>query len=356
MKADQVQWENGEAFGSILRREREARNITRRALAKSSLAIEREVADWEKGKTYPRPHHLSLLFKALPNLKKRVVEPASESQAAPLPKLSPTTVGGVIALKLREAAPQAEAAPFESRVEAIAKAAALEGGVVGPPVTLTLAGQKLVGGQVMNVFDVKVDSSAEESESANAPEPAPLPEPVRKGTEPVPSASSALASVLTATGVRIPFHVALLAMRQADGLRQEDLASLLDVEASSVGAWERNQTTPVEAHYAQLLKLWPALAEAEVPQARAIPKPVGNVGARKTDPGPAPPAPQLPPISRATPVHASVDTFARAKKIARALARVGPMDGALVAALRELHEQGCSIADVLEWVDEGGAA
>jgi transcriptional regulator with XRE-family HTH domain len=73
----------------------------------------------------------------------------------------------------------------------------------------------------------------------------------------------------------VPKHFgdALKWLRKRAGLRTEDLATLVGVDKSSVSGWESERTSPISTHYHELVKLFPELAQADVPACRHIDKP-----------------------------------------------------------------------------------
>lgn len=313
MHVEQLKWSGPQSFGQAFLRERERLKLSRRDVARRTGASEREIIEWERDARFPTTHQLTRLFGSMASLKALCIEARSEPVAI-------AKIGDAVQAQMRKAAPRVAPPPLH----VVPEPAPVEEPVKAPEVV------------------------QEAPEAAAEPE---VPPPVSVEEKATPREES-LVEMMARVGARLPFSAALRLIRHAEELRQEDVADLVGVSPSAVGSWELEESIPVEECYRALLGIFPKLAEAERPAVRAIAKPIGNPYGKQSKP----PAPEMPQLSLAPVTSKPLDAFAKAKRMARALTKVGPMSPELIAALRDLHDLGCSIADVLEWIDEGGAS
>ena len=175
-----------------------------------------------------------------------------------------------------------------------------------------------------------------------------------------PFAAVAPPKPLDFTGV--PFKLALRSARRHHGLTQADVASLLDVNHSTLSSWESGESTPVEHSYSGLVELFPELRTAERPVTitRARPVAVAGVSARPPSPDCSLSPDQIAALSpKETPetmANPAQDSFKDGIKFATLLGSLATgRDGARVLEMLQIAKQrGLSIDDVIASMQEAG--
>jgi transcriptional regulator with XRE-family HTH domain len=103
-----------------------------------------------------------------------------------------------------------------------------------------------------------------------------LPEPVAPAVaEAVVATAPAATHAVWPIQAVIPknFGEALRYLRTRAGFNLVELGVLLGLDQTSISSWELEKTNPTSAHYHELIKLFPELANADVPACRHMTKP-----------------------------------------------------------------------------------
>lgn len=200
--------------------------------------------------------------------------------------------------------------------------------------------------------------------------PPPMPKPSAAPPPPAPAAPVAVpapAPVQLALMLRPrTFGEFLRAVREADRLTVEEVATLLEVSPAAVLSWEADKQIPIAAHYDHLLVIFPALiAEGvPVPPCRDIPKPPGRTAETSPRSSAAPPArPEAASVPSSAPAREAVHEppaasggralIAFGVSLGRAVTHLGRKEAraAVLALLRDGDAAGLSAAAISDAIE-----